>query len=390
MMMKKGDILAKTVIWLLRLRVMTVKELLQLFRDFILIFFLIYAFTADIYIAGEGVSLQLNKAATVFHDNDRSLASRELISRFQEPHFRVKGEISHPSEGLRLLDKDQAMIVLDVPPRFQESLLSGETTNVQFQVDATNSVLGTLSSSYGEQIAFEFGMETGLKRLGIDASSTETVPMIKDDHRVWFNPNQNDAWFMSITELLNVITVFAVLLPAAAMVREKERGTVEQLLVSPLTPFQIMLPKMLAMFVVILVGTALSLFAIMQPIFHVPIKGSVLLFFLVTTLYILNTAGLGLFAATIARNLAQAGMLTVLIVSPMIFLSGAWTPPEAMAQWMRVIMYISPLHYYIDSCMGILLKGAGLDILWDSVLTMTLLGGAVFALGMWRFQRQFD
>jgi len=390
MIMKKGNILSKTAIWLLRLRVMTVKELLQLSRDFILIFFVVYAFTVDIYSAGAGVTLQLNKAATVFHDNDRSFASRELISRFQEPHFSLKGEILHPSEGLRLLDKDKAMIVLDIPPRFQESLLEGEPVSVQLQVDATNSVLGFLAASYGEQIVGEFGLEAGLKRLGMSASGAETLPMIKDDHRVWFNPNQNDAWFMSITELLNIITVFAILLPAAAMVREKERGTVEQLLVSPLTPFQIMVPKMLAMTMVILAGTAVSLFAVMEPVFHVPIKGSVLLFFLVTTLYILNTAGLGLFAATIARNLAQVGMLTVLIVAPMIFLSGAWTPPEAMVPWMRLFMYMSPLHYYIDSCLGILLKGAGLDILWDSVLIMVLLGSTVFGLGMWRFRRQFS
>ncbi len=386
---KHKTFLSRTGIWLLRLRVMTVKELLQLSRDFILIFFVVYAFTLDIYSAGAGVTLQLNKAAMVFHDNDRSFASRELIGRFQEPHFSNKGEISHPSEGVRLLDRDRAMIVLDIPPRFQECLLMGEPANVQFQVDATNSVLGFLAASYGERIVGEFGMEAGLKRLGMSTGNV-AAPMIKDDHRVWFNPNQNDAWFMSITELLNIITVFSILLPAAAMVREKERGTIEQLLVSPLTPFQIMVPKMLAMTLVILAGTAVSLFAVMEPLFHVPIKGSVLLFFGVTTLYILNTAGLGLFAATIARNLAQVGMLTVLIVAPMIFLSGAWTPPEAMAPWMRLFMYISPLHYYIDSCLGILLKGAGLEILWDSVLIMVLLGGAVFGVGMWRFRRQFE
>lgn len=237
-MNRKNKLLSRTTLWFLRLRVMTVKELIQLSRDFILIFFVAYAFTLDIYSAGAGVTLQLNKAVTVFHDNDRSFASRELIGRFREPHFNLKGEINHPSEGLRLLDKGQAMIVLDIPPRFQESLLKGEPANVQFQVDATNSVLGFLAASYGERIVGEFGLEAGLKRLKMSADSMN-VPMINDDHRVWFNPNQNDAWFMSITELLNIITVFSILLPAAAMVREKERGTIEQLLVSPLTPFQI-------------------------------------------------------------------------------------------------------------------------------------------------------
>jgi ABC-2 type transport system permease protein len=313
-----------------------------------------------------------------------------LIARFQEPHFSVEGQILDLRDGVRMLDKDQTMIVLDFPLRFQEALLGGEPTSLQFQVDATNSVLGFLASSYGEQIVSEFGFEASMKNLGVTQKSLETVPLIEDDHRVWFNPNQNDAWFMSITELLNVITVFAILLPAAAMVREKERGTVEQLLVSPLSPFQIMVPKMLAMTFVILAGTALSLFGVMKPIFDIPIEGSLGLFFVVTTLYILNTTGLGLFVATIARNLAQAGMLTVLLVAPMIFLSGAWTPPEAMPSWMRIIMYISPLHYYIDCSLGILLKGAGLKLLWDSLLVMMVLGGLAFSFGIWRFRMQFD
>jgi ABC-2 type transport system permease protein len=153
---------------------------------------------------------------------------------------------------------------------------------------------------------------------------------VQNDIRVWYNPNQEDSWFMGISEMLNIATVFAVLLPAAAMVREKERGTVEQLIVSPLSPFGILLPKVVSMTGVILCGVALSLFLVLIPVFAIPVKGSLLLFFALSGLYVFTTAGLGLFAATIARNLAQAGMLSILILAPMLFLSGAWTPPEAM------------------------------------------------------------
>lgn len=388
--MKLGEPVDRSFsVWFQRLRVMTIKEVLQLFRDVILIFFILYAFIVDVYLAGSGVTLQLNNASMVIHDSDQSFASRELINRFRLPYFRMDGVISDQKEGIRLLDKGKSMIVLDIPPKFEEMLLNGRQISVQMQVDTTNSVLGFLASSYSSQIVGQFGLDAAVLRLGFPSSSLETVPVIRDKHRVWFNPNQNDAWFMSISELLNIITLFAVLLPATAMVREKERGTVEQLLVSPLSSFQIMMPKVLAMTAVILGGTFLSLVVNLLFLFHVPLKGSLLLFFSVTTLYVFTTAGLGLFAATIARNLAQAGMMTILILAPMFFLSGAWTPPEAMPNWLRIMMLISPLHYYIDASFGILLKGAGIAQIWGSVLAMALLGGLTFGFGIWRFRRQF-
>ena len=377
------------VVWLRRLHVMIVKEWLQLARDLVLLCFIAYAFTVDVYLAGSGVSLQLNRAAFAVHDSDHSFASRELVYRFQPPHFRLVGEVAGARDGMKLLDDGKAIMVLDTPPNFQQSLLRGEATSVQLQVDATHSVLGFLASSYAAQIVGQYGLEAGLAREGLSASDIADVPRIDSRHRVWFNPNQNDGWFMSISELLTVVTLFAILLPAAAMVREKERGTVEQLLVSPLTSFQIMFPKVVAMTAVILTGVLISLALILKPVFHVPFKGDFLLFIAVTTLYVFTTAGLGLFAATIARNLAQAGMMTILILAPMIFLSGAWTPPEAMPVWLQMGMKISPLHYYMDAAFGILLKGARLQDLWRSILGIAVLGSIVFGFGLWRFRRQF-
>lgn len=371
-----------------RLLVMTLKELIQLGRDTGLMLFFAYAFTADIYIAGSGMNLELRNAATVVRDSDHSAASRELIYRFRPPHFRLEGEIADPREGIRLLDAGRAMVVLDIPPRFEASLLEGEPTAVQMQVDTTNSVFGLRAASYGAQIVGRYGLEVGLRRAGL-AGEDELGPRIVEEHRVWFNPNQDETWFMSIQELLQMITLFSVLLAAIAMVREKERGTAEQLLVSPLTPFEIMFPKAAAMTAVILGATALALFGILRPIFGVPVKGSVALFFAITALYVFTTAGLGLFAATVARNQTQVAMMTILIILPMMLLSGSWTPPEAMPGWVQALMALSPLTYFLEATFGVLLKGAGLDLLWDSVLGMALLGGAVFGLGVWRFRRQF-
>ena len=376
-------------VWGRRLTVMTKKEFLQLMRDAVLLVFIVYAFTADIYLAASGVTLQLNHAATMVRDLDHSAASRELLGRFQPPYFRLDGELASDTEGLRLLDDGSAMLTLDIPPQFERDLATGRQTALQMQVDATNSVLGFLASSYAAQIVGGFGLEVGLKQLGVGGGNADALPVVDNRTRVWYNPNQNDAWFMGISELLNIITVFAILLPAAAMVREKERGTVEQLLVSPLSPFQIMFPKVISMTAVILLGTALSLFAVLLPGFGLPVKGSLPLFFVLTGLYIFTTAGLGLFAATIARNLAQVGMLTILILAPMLFLSGAWTPPEAMPVWLRQLTFVSPLRYYIDIAFGILLKGQTAGELLPLIGGMLLLGGAVFGFGLYRFRRQF-
>lgn len=374
-------------LWWSRLAAMTVKELLQLSRDGFLMFAIAFLFTADIYMT-RNVRLELNRATVAVHDADHSAASRELIYRFRPPHFQLGGEILDAREGMQLLDRGQALVVLDIPPHFQRDLLNGQPADVQVLVDSSNTVLGSLAAGYSAQIIGRYGFEVALERMGLSEESLDNAPLLIDQHRVWYNPNQNDRWFIPIAELLTIITILAIMLPAAAAVREKERGTIEQLLVSPLTPVQILLPKVLSMTLVILVGTAASLFLILVPIFDVPIKGSLPLFFAVTTLYTVATSGLGLYIATLSRNLAQAAMLAILILMPMVFLSGAWTPPEAMPAGLRQAMVFSPLYYYIELGYGILLKGAGLDVLWDSLLGLSVLGAVIFGFGALRFRRQ--
>jgi len=375
-------------LWWSRMAAMTGKELLQLGRDTLLVVAVLYLFTLDIMMAG-GVKMDLNQGTVIVHDADHSMASRELIYRFQPPYFKLGGEILDQKEGVQLLDQGKALVVLDIPPKFQHDLLQGVQTSVQVQVDTSNTILGTLAASYSAQIIGQYSFDVALQRIGITGENQADVPMLIDRHRVWYNPNQKDEWFMSISELLTVITVLAMMLPAAAAVREKERGTIEQLIVSPLTPVQILLPKVIAMTLVILLGTALSVGLVLYGFFHVPIKGSLSLFFAVTALYTFTMSGLGLFISTMSRNLAQAAMLTIMIMMPIILLSGAWTPPEAMPPGIRQAMYLSPLYYFIEMAYGILLKGAGLKILWDSLLGLILLGSLVFGFGVWRFRRQF-
>lgn len=380
----------RAVIWWYRLVVMTRKELLQLFRDVPIVAFLVYSFTLAIYITGNGIRSQLHDASLLVHDADHSSSSRELMYRFQTPFFRLSGEVLDSREGIRQLDRGAAIALLEIPPRFHEQLVAGEPTAVQLLVDTTNAPNGLSAASYAARIVARFGQESAFERVGSVGGSSQDLPLIMSDHRVWYNPDQNEAWFECISHLLRQITIFALLLPAAALVREKERGTVEQLLVSPLTPFQIMISKVLGMTVVILCATAVGLFGIMQPVFGVPIKGSIILFFSLTALFVVTTACMGLAAATLARNQGQVGMMTLLVAAPMLMLSGITAPMEAMPTWVRYLMVLSPLRYYIEIANGILLKGAGLNILWDSVLAMATLGAALFGFGMWRFRRQFQ
>ncbi len=375
--------------WWRRSAVMVVKELLQLSRDPVLLAVLAWFFTADIYVAGSGISMDLRKASMTVVDLDQSEASRELIDRFRMPYFNVREEVLSGRAATAGLDRGTRMLALEIPPHFQRDLDEGQAASVLLQVDTTNTMLGTLATSYAGQILARYTTDRALEQLGLTDLQLASLPRIEEQRRVWYNPNQITPWFMSISELMTVITMLSLMLPAAAAVREKERGTIEQLAVSPLTPFQILFPKVVAMTLAILAGTAVALFGILLPVFHVPVKGSLTLFFAVTALYVVAVSGLGLFIATIARNLGQVSMLVIVVLMPMLLLSGAWTPPEAMPWALRQIMVISPLYWFIELGYGILLKGAGLDILWDSVLGLAILGAVIFAFGVLRFKRQF-
>jgi ABC-2 type transport system permease protein len=377
-------------LWLGQIRVLTGKELRQFVRDRTLLGFIVYVFTLNILIAaGEGTT-DLHDARVVVRDADRSAASREFIYRFRAPYFRYSGEVAHPDQGLRLLEQGKARMLLEIPEQFERTLRRGEQpAHVQALIDTSKANSGFLASSYTARITAGFARDWAERYPAGPAVGERRLPVIENRDRIWYNPGLNESWFGTIAELLSMITVICILLPASALVREKERGTIEQLLVSPLTPFQVMFPKVLALILVTLAGAAVSIFGIILPLIAVPLKGSLALFFAVTALYAFTTAGLGLAAATFARTSGQAGMLVLLIVMPMLMLSGIRTPLESMPEWLRTLIYFSPLQHYIEISYGILLRGAGLATLWDSVLKMALMGGVLFSVGAWRFRRQF-
>lgn len=376
--------------WLRQVGALVAKELRQLLRDRGLLGFVIYVFTFNIVLAAGGVSFELNRVPVIVNDADGSQAARDLTYRFQPPYFSLRGEAREPERAMEMLDREQARVLLQIPHDFSRTLNDGhEYATVQLLVDASHANSGYLASSYAGAIASRFGEEwshKNLARAGIDPAH---VPRVENRTRYWYNPDLNESWYHTVAELTTMMTVICILLPAAALVREKERGTIEQLLVSPVSPLQVMLAKIIAMEAVMLAGVAVALFGIMRPIYHVPVEGSLTLFFALTSIFAFTNAGLGLAAGTFARNSGQTGLLVLLIVMPIVTLSGTWTPLESMPDWLRMAMTLSPLRHFVDIIYSILLRGAGISDLWQSVAWMVGLGALLFALGLVRFRRQF-
>lgn len=366
-----------------------VKELVQCVRDSVLLAFIVYSFLAAVYISGTGVTQDLSNATLAVSDRSDSPASRQLVSLFREPYFRRRGTFSSDREGLARVDAGRSMLLLDIPADFSETLNRGvRPAHVQLMIDTSNVTMGYLASAYGNRIVAGFAEDRAERAAGRYGLDVRALPSVRDASRVWFNPNLNGHWFNAIGEWLTMMTAIAILLPATALVRERERGTVEQLLVAPLTPLQIMLSKALAMTLVNLIGTALCVYLVLRPLIGVPFQGSTWLFFGTTALYVFSVAGMGLLVGAFARSSAEVGMLVILIVVPMTALSGTWTAPEAMPVWARYVLQVSTLHHFIQCAFGILLRGAGLRTLWGSIVAMALLGAAAFGAAWLRLGRR--
>jgi len=364
------------------------KEYLQFFRDRALIMVVLYLFTVDIYIAGTGFNLEVRNYPTAIYDGDNTQISVQLAEKFRLPHFRVTRLIYTDSEMETLLNEGSVSLVVVIPHNFARSLAETNHAELQVITDGTLSNTALLALAYAGRIAQDFAQELG-ERWGRSEAAGEVRPQVRLKSRIAFNPNRKFEWFNSLIELFSSITVVAILLPAAAAVREKEAGTIEQLLVTPVTPMTIMLAKVISMASIVLTASCLSLFLVIYPVFNLPWRGNLLLYLAATALYVFSATGVGLFIATVSRTLPQTILLILMLLTPILFLSGSWTPPEAMPLWMRLITYLSPLKSYISIAYGILLREAGLGHLWRELAALGLLGLSLFGFCALRFRQSF-
>lgn len=358
-----------------------VKELRGLQHDPMLLFLIAYAFTVSIYTAAKAMPETLNQAAIAIVDEDKSPVSSRIITAFYPPYF-VPPHLISIYEMDRRLDIGLDTFSLDIPPNFQRDLLAGRSPTIQLNVDATRMTQAFVGGGHVQSIVS--GEVTDfLNRYRGNAS----VP-IAFVLRSRFNQELNKSWFGAITNVISSVTMLSIVLTGAALIREREHGTIEHLLVMPVTPTEIMVSKIWSMGLVVLIATAFAFIFIVQGALSIPIQGSVALFLAGAALHLFATTSLGIFLATIAGSMPQFGLLLMLVLLPLQLLSGGVTPRESMPEIIQIIMLAAPNTHFIMLSQGILFRGAGFDVVWPQFAALFVIGSVLFLFALRRF-RQF-
>jgi ABC-2 type transport system permease protein len=357
-----------------------VKELWSLARDVTMLVLIAYTFTVAIYVAATAMPDTLHKAPIAIVDEDGSPLSARVVSSFYPPRFK-------PPVMISLADIDAGMdagdytFVLDIPPDFQRNVLAGKSPALQLNVDATRMGQAFTGSSYIQQ------MVMGEVNEFVQRYRSSATPPVDLALRARFNPNLEQSWFGALMEIINSVTMLSIILTGAALIREREHGTIEHLLAMPVTPAEIMLSKVWSMGLVVLLAAAIALVFVVQGILRVPIEGSVALFLLGAALHLFATTSLGIFMAMLARSMPQFGMLAVLILLPLQLLSGGSTPRESMPAFVQNIMLIAPTTHFVIAGQAILFRGAGFGVVWPQFLALAATGAVFFTISLNRFRK---
>lgn len=372
-----------------RLMALLKKEFIQMWRDKMLLFILIWSFTVSPFVASNGMSMEISHHPYVVYDQSQSPSSRELLSRFQEPYFRLLDVVYSNREVVEYLDSGKASMAIIIPPDFERKISSDSPATFQVISDGTISLSATVAVMYVAQISGNYTLDL-IEQRGFGTITRQSIPYINTDCRIEYNPNRTNAWFSGLVDFISKITMVSLLLTAAAVVREKEYGTIEQLMVTPARSFEIFLSKIIPNIFLIVPLSVVGLVGIMKGFYGLPLAGNIFLFYLVLVLYIFVMSSLGIQIALLAKNLPQAIMMMMFLLMPMIFLSGTFTPTEAMQPWMRWTGMLIPMHYFVDFTFDVLLKGNSLHYVWPSILGLVVLGAALFVSSSIIFYRQFS
>lgn len=357
-----------------------VKELWSLWRDPMMLVLIVYVFTASVYTKATSMPETLHNAPIAIVDEDNSALSQRVASAFYPPQFTPPAMIDYGDVDPGM-DAGLYTFALVIPPNFQRDVLAGRSPAVQLNVDATRMSQAFTGSGYIQQI-FTGEVNEFVKRYrGTDA------PPVDLALRARFNPALEQAWFGSVVQIINHITLLSIILTGAALIREREHGTIEHLLVMPVTPAQIMLSKVWSMALVVLIASFLSLNLMVRGILGVAVEGSIALFFAGAALSLFATTSMGIFLATLARNMPQFGMLMMLTILPLQMLSGGSTPRESMPEIVQNIMLIAPTTHFVELSQAILYRGAGLETVWQPFLALALIGTVLFFLSLARFRK---
>lgn len=357
-----------------------VKELRGLWRDPALLVLIVYAFTLSIYTSSRAQPETLNRAALAIVDEDNSPASTRITTAFNPPYFTVPRFVSQ-AEMMARLDAGLDIFALNIPPNFQRDLLAGRSPAIQLNVDATRMSQAFTGSGYIQSIVNSEVAEF-LSRYRSAAPLAIDLAL-----RSRFNPELNKSWFSSINNIISSVTMLSIILTGAALIREREHGTIEHLLVMPVTPFEIMASKIWSMGLVVLIASAVSLILVVQGLLGVQIAGSVPLFLFGAALYLFAMTSLGVFLATVGGSMPQFGLLMMLTLMPLQMLSGASTPRESMPEIIQNIMLAAPNTHFVILAQAILFRGAGLGVVWPQIAALVAIGAVLFSFSLWRFRK---
>jgi len=355
------------------------KELRSFSRDYVLLGLVIWAFSLSIVSIARSSFQDLHDASIGVVDEDNSALSRRITGAFLLPYFKPPMAIA-ASDVNGLMNTGRLTFVLEFPPYFERDVLAGRRPRLQLALDATAMMQAGIGAGYAQQI-----IDSEIASYVSRTSGRVATPI--DLHvRIAFNPNLTTSWFTSVMGVINNVTMLAIILAGAAIVREREHGTMDHLLVMPLTPFEIAISKIWANALVITVAVACSLVLVVRGWLGVPIAGSIPLFLAGVVIYLFFATAVGIFLGTVARSMPQLGLLYMLVAIPMNMLSGSNTPLESMPPFLRTIMQASPSTHFVSFAQAILYRGAGFDVVWPQFLAVAVIAAIFLALALARFR----
>jgi ABC-2 type transport system permease protein len=374
-----------------RLKQMLIKEFIQVFRDKRTRFILFGPPIVQMLVFGYAATFDIHHVPTVVLDLDQSQQSRDLVSRFtSSPYFDVQRQLTDSRQIRDLIDTGQATVGLEIDAGFAQKLLNGQTAPLQVIVDATNSNTALIASSYISQIALGFARDYQQDRIGrIAPQLSEQVPSVQLEPRPWYNPGLSSRWFFVPGVIGSLTLVLVITLTAFAVVREREIGTLEQIMVTPIRPFEFILGKTLPFFLIGLFDV--SLIATVGTLwFQVPFRGHISVLLAGSVLFILCMLGAGLLISTVSATQQQAMVTAFFLIMPGVTFSGFGFPIATMPQWLQYVTYLIPLRYFLVVLRGVYLKGVGMDILWPQMAAMAALGFSLLTFAILRFHKAID
>ncbi len=357
-----------------------IKELRTLGRDGVLLGTVVYVFSLGLYFTATAGSDGITHAVIAVVDEDHSQLSNRIKDAFLPPMFHLMPEISL-AEVDPGMDEGAYTFVLVIPHDFEKDVLAGKSPVLQLNVDATRMSQAFTGSGYIQQI-----IQREIAGF-INRTPEENKQLVSIIQRNRFNPNLSETWFKAVMDIVSNITLLAIILTGSALLRERERGTLEHLLVMPVTPFEIMASKLWSMALVVLLAAAFSVSVMLREVLQIPVEGSLALFLAGVLLHLFAAASLGMVLATVAQSMPQIGILLILILLPMQILSGGTTPQESMPEGIRILMQFAPTTHFVQFSQAILFRGAGLSAVWLAFLKLFLLGCGLFFIAWKRFQR---